>query len=138
MIYVQKITAPEDLQKAFTIRDNVFVHGQNVPARLEHEHDDNSHHFLATINDIPVGAARWRKTEQGYKLERFAVLKEYRGRGIATAMIKSVLADLPEDATYIYLNAQLDAVSVYEKNGFMKVGEQFEEAGIQHFKMVKV
>jgi predicted GNAT family N-acyltransferase len=137
MIYVQKVTAPEDLQKAFTIRDNVFVHGQNVPARLEHEHDDISHHFLATIDNIPVGAARWRQTDQGYKLERFAVLKEYRGKGIAVAMINSVLADLPQDATYIYLNAQIDAVPVYEKNGFVKVGEQFEEAGIQHFKMVK-
>jgi predicted GNAT family N-acyltransferase len=137
MISVQKITAPEDLQKAFAIRDNVFVHGQNVPAHLEHEHDDIAHHFLATVNDIPVGTARWRKTEQGYKLERFAILQEYRGKGIAAAMIKSVLADLPEDATYIYLNAQIDAVSVYEKNGFIKVGEQFEEAGILHFKMVK-
>lgn len=137
MIYVQKATAPEDLQKAFTIRDNVFVHGQNVPARLEHEHDDISHHFLATVDNIPVGAARWRKTEQGYKLERFAVLKEYRGKGIATAMINSVLSDLPQDATYIYLNAQIEAVPVYEKNGFIKIGEQFEEAGIQHFKMVK-
>lgn len=63
MIAVQKIVSPKDLEKAFTIRDNVFVHGQNVPARLEHEHDDISHHFLATVNDIPVGAARWRKTE---------------------------------------------------------------------------
>lgn len=127
----------EDLQKAFAIRDTVFVHGQHVPARLEHEDDDIAHHFLATVGDIPVGAARWRKTEQGYKLERFAVLEEYRGKGIAAAMIKTVLADLPEDATYIYLNAQLDAVPVYEKNGFVKIGEQFEEAGIQHFKMEK-
>jgi predicted GNAT family N-acyltransferase len=137
MISVQKVTEPEGLQKAFAIRDKVFVHDQHVPARLEHEHDDASHHFLATVDDIPAGAARWRKTEQGYKLERFAVLKEYRGRGIAAAMIKAVLSDLPKDATYIYLNAQVDAVPVYEKNGFIKIGQQFEEAGIQHYKMVK-
>lgn len=137
MISVQKVTEPEGLQKAFAIRDKVFVHDQHVPARLEHEHDDVSHHFLATVDDIPAGAARWRKTEQGHKLERFAVLKEYRGKGIAAAMIKAVLSDLPKDATYIYLNAQIDAVTVYEKNGFIKVGQQFEEAGIQHYKMVK-
>lgn len=137
MIAVQKVTAQKDLQKAFVIRDRVFVQGQHVPSRLEHEHDDVSHHFLAIVDHIPAGAARWRKTEQGCKLERFAVLKEYRGRGIATAMIKAVLSDLPKDATYIYLNAQMDAVPVYEKNGFMKVGEPFEEAGIQHHKMVR-
>jgi predicted GNAT family N-acyltransferase len=138
MTSIQKITSQKDLEKAFAIRDIVFVQEQGCPADLEHEHDDIAIHFLATFNHIPAGAARWRKTEQGYKLERFAVLKEYRGKGIAAAMIKAVLADLPEEATYIYLNAQIDAVPVYEKNGFQKVGEQFEEAGIRHFKMVKI
>jgi predicted GNAT family N-acyltransferase len=138
MISVQKITAPEDLQKAFAISDEVFVHAQNVPKRLEHEHDDVSHHFLATIDRVPAGAARWRKTDAGYKLERFAVLPAYRRKGVAAGMIEAVLSDLPEDAEYIYLNAQLDAVPVYEKNGFIKTGEPFEEAGIQHFKMIKL
>ena len=137
MITVTKITSAEELEKAFAIRDTVFVQEQGCPADLEHEHDDIAVHFLATASGIPAGAARWRKTEAGYKLERFAVLKAYRGKGIAAAMIEAVLSDLPEDAAYIYLNAQVDAVPVYEKNGFVKVGEQFEEAGIQHFKMVR-
>lgn len=137
MISVRKITAQEDLEKSFAIRDIVFVQEQGCPVDLEHEYDDISHHFLATVGNIPAGAARWRKTEQGYKLERFAVLKEYRGKGVAAAMIKAVLSDLPEVAAYIYLNAQIDAIPVYEKNGFIKVGAQFEEAGIQHYKMVK-
>ncbi|KAA5537446.1 GNAT family N-acetyltransferase [Taibaiella lutea] len=136
MIQVVKITKAEDLQKAFAIRDKVFVQGQNVPAHLEHEHDDVAHHFLAILDNEPVGAARWRKTENGYKLERFAVLDKARGRGIAKAMIAAVLNDIPEEANYIYLNAQLDAVPVYEKSGFVKEGPMFEEAGIQHFKMV--
>lgn len=136
MIQVRKITAPEDLKKAFAIRDKVFVQDQNVPAHLEHEHDDIAHHFLATLNNEVVGAARWRKTENGYKLERFAVLKEARGKGVAKAIIAAVLNDIPKEATYIYLNAQLDAIPVYEKSGFIKQGPMFEEAGIQHFKMV--
>lgn len=137
MLLVSKITAEEDLQKAFAIRDTVFVQEQHCPARLEHEHDETSIHFLATEDGIPAGAARWRRTELGYKLERFAVLKAFRGKGIATAMIRAVLADLPGDADYVYLNAQIDAVPVYEKNGFAKTGPEFEEAGIRHFKMVK-
>jgi predicted GNAT family N-acyltransferase len=137
MIIVQKITSPEDQQKAFSIRDEVFVHGQHVPARLEHEHDEISHHFLATMDGLPAGAARWRKTDLGYKLERFAVLPQYRNKGIAAQMINAVLADLPPEAEFIYLNAQLEAVPVYQKNGFVTVGDQFEEAGIQHYKMVK-
>jgi len=135
MVQVIKVKAAEDLRKAFTIRDKVFVQGQNVPAHLEHENDDMAHHFLATLNGEPAGAARWRKTAHGYKLERFAVLEEARGNGVAKAMIAAVLSDIPKEAAYIYLNAQLDAVPVYEKAGFVKTGDMFEEAGIQHFKM---
>jgi len=136
MIQILKINSQEDLQKAIAIRDEVFVKGQNVPAHLEHENDDVAHHFLAVFNSKPAGAARWRKTEAGYKLERFAVLPEARGNGIAAAMINAVLNDIPKDANYIYLNAQLEAVPLYERAGFAKEGLQFEEAGIAHFKMV--
>lgn len=136
MIQAIKITKTEDLEKAFAIRDKVFVQGQNVPAHLEHEHDDIAHHFLATLNKKAVGAARWRKTDNGYKLERFAVLKEARGKGVAKAMIEAVLKDIPQDATYIYLNAQLEAIPLYERAGFITEGAMFEEAGIQHFKMI--
>lgn len=137
MIQVRKVSAEQDLQQAFSIRDTVFVLEQHCPARLEHEHDEDSVHFLATYDDTPAGAARWRQTESGYKLERFAVLKEFRGKGVAHALIQAVLADLPTDASYIYLNAQVDAVPVYEKAGFAKTGPMFEEAGIQHYKMIK-
>jgi len=137
MTEIRKITAPEDLRQAFAIRDQVFVQEQGCPPELEHEHDDIAAHFLALLDGIPAGAARWRQTESGYKLERFAVLPPYRGKGIATAMIKAVLADLPPAAVPVYLNAQLDAVPLYEKNGFIKVGGQFEEAGILHYKMVR-
>ena len=36
----------------------------------------------------------------------------------------------------IYLHAQLQAIPLYEKHGFVKVGEMFEEATIKHYKMI--
>jgi predicted GNAT family N-acyltransferase len=113
----------------------VFVDEQHCPPELEWEFEDESVHFLGTFNGIPAAASRWRKTEKGFKLERFAVLKEYRGKGIGQALVATVLKDLPEDAEFVYLHAQLDAMPLYAKFGFEKSGEQFEEAGIQHFKM---
>lgn len=101
------------------------------------ENEDVSTHFLALSDHQPCGACRWRKTDKGYKLERFAVLKEFRGQGVGRALIATALDDLPSDANYIYLNSQLDAMSLYAKFGFVAEGDQFEEAGIQHFKMVK-
>ena len=134
-ISVKKITDDTDLQKVFAIRRVVFVNEQKCPPELEWENEDVSTHFLATVSGIPAGASRWRKTENGYKLERFAVLKEFRGMGVGQELVRSVLADLPKDAGYIYLNAQLNAMNLYSRFGFVKVGKQFEEAGIQHFKM---
>lgn len=136
-LQVQKALTKEELEKVFAIRKIVFVDEQNCPPELEWENEDVSIHFLALSDHQPCGACRWRKTDKGYKLERFAVLKEFRGQGVGRALIATALDDLPSDANYIYLNAQLDAMSLYAKFGFVAEGEQFEEAGIQHFKMVK-
>ena len=135
-IAVEKVYDEIALNKVFAIRKTVFVEEQNCPPELEWENEDVSVHFLAKYNNEDAGACRWRKTEKGYKLERFAVLKEFRGKGIAQEMIKAVLNDLPEDAHYIYLHAQLTAVPLYQKMGFVTEGDQFEEAGIQHYKMI--
>jgi predicted GNAT family N-acyltransferase len=135
-IIAGKVTAQADLEKAFAVRKEVFVTGQNVPIALEMENNDVSTHFLATFDGEPAGAARWRKTENGYKLERFAVLDEYRGLGVAQAMVKAVLNDLPANAPMVYLNSQIQAVALYEKFGFEKDGPEFEEAGIKHYKMI--
>ncbi|MGF7082638.1 GNAT family N-acetyltransferase [Mucilaginibacter sp. UYCu711] len=136
-IQVNKVSDPDSLEKVFAIRREVFVGEQNCPPELEWEHEDESTHFLATVDGVPAGASRWRKTANGYKLERFAVLKQFRGKGVAQELVRTVLGDLPPDADYIYLNAQILAVGLYEKFGFVQEGPQFEEAGIQHFKMVK-
>ncbi|MDB5130777.1 MAG: family N-acetyltransferase [Mucilaginibacter sp.] len=136
-IQVTKVTDPAELEKVFAIRREVFVGEQNCPPELEWEFEDESNHFLATINGEPAGASRWRKTDKGYKLERFAVLKKFRGMGVGQELVKTVLADLPADASYVYMHAQLPAIPLYEKFNFEKVGPEFEEAGIRHYKMVK-
>jgi predicted GNAT family N-acyltransferase len=135
-IQVKQINDPTDLDNVFAIRRQVFVLEQNCPPELEWEFEDESIHFLATVDDLPAGAARWRKTDKGYKLERFAVLPEFRGLGVGQALVRSVLADLPADATYVYLHAQIQAIGLYQKLGFEITGPEFEEAGIRHFKMV--
>jgi predicted GNAT family N-acyltransferase len=125
-----------DLKEAFAIRRKVFVEEQHCPPDLEYQNDDVSTHFLAACNGVPCGAARWRKTENGIKLERFAVLPEYRVKGVGAELVKAVLEDIPETAGKIYLNSQLSAVDFYTPFGFRPVGELFEEAGIIHQQML--
>lgn len=124
------------MANVFAIRHEVFVVEQNCPPELEREFEEESNHFLATVNGEPAGASRWRKTDKGYKLERFAVHKNFRGFGVGQALVKAVLNDLPADAGYVYLHAQTPAVSLYERFSFEKDGPEFEEAGIKHYKMV--
>lgn len=136
ILQVIKIKTQEELESAFAIRRKVFVDEQGVDPKLEWDNEDVSTHFLALLDNFPCGACRYRKTDKGYKLERFAVLKEYRGKRVGQALVAAVLDDIPDNAD-IYLNAQHDAVGLYSKFGFSVQGEQFEEAGIKHFKMVK-
>jgi predicted GNAT family N-acyltransferase len=140
-IKVIKISDPDSLSQAFEIREKVFVEEQKVPKEEEiDEYEDQSHHFLATLNGMPCGAARWRITSNGIKLERFAVLQEFRNKGVGSALVKAVLKDIndqPNSSEKIkYLHSQLGAVPLYQKFGFTKKGVIFEECAIQHYKMV--
>ena len=118
------------------IRDVVFIEEQAVDP--EEEFDDfeaSSRHFCGFFLEKPAGTARWRRTEKGIKLERFAVLKNYRNKGLGRALVAAVLKDVFEDnfqAEEIYLHAQVHAIPFYESCGFEARGETFSEAGILH------
>ena len=132
---IKQITNLTELNEAFAIRKQVFCVEQNVSEEIEmDEFDDIATHILAYINDKPVGTARWRFTEEGAKMERFAVLKEYRGKGVGEALVKYTLDKL-RDNDFIYLNAQESVIKFYEKFGFEVIGNRFYEADIPHRKM---
>ena len=135
MTEVKPVQTPAQLDEAHRIRKEVFVKEQNCPEDIEWEFEDESHHFLATVNHVPAGTARWRETEKGIKLERFAVLKEFRTQGIGSKLLKNILNDVPKDGRKIYLHAQLTAKDFYLKHDFKPEGENFWEGGIEHVKM---
>ncbi len=135
-IDIKIIENDDDLQMCQSIRGEVFILEQNISKDVEM--DDtliNATYILATIQDEPVGTARWRYTEYGIKLERFAVLKNYRGMGIGKALVRFILESLKREKN-IYLNAQESVIKFYEKLGFICYGELFIEAEIHHQKMV--
>jgi len=132
---VKIVTSDEERQQAYAIRYEVFVKGQQVPVEIEMDQfDEQAVHVLATLDGQPVGTARWRTTSRGVKLERFAVLKEYRSRGVGAALVRFILQKVDHQAT-IYLHAQEAVVPFYEKYGFVPVGKPFDEVGIKHRKM---
>lgn len=140
MIKVHKIESKKDLEQAFQIREKVFVIEQEVERSEEYdEFEDTSIHFLATENGTPLGTARWRTKGDKIKLERFAVLKEARGKGVGAALVNSVVDDVINSGKkeQMYMHAQVHAVPFYEKLGFKKQGKLFLECDIEHYTMVK-
>lgn len=143
MIRVKKVENDQELKEAFKIREVVFIGEQECPPEEEFDgFDDESTHFIAYIEGEPVGTCRYRNTRKGLKLERFAVLKEHRGSGVGKRLVQTTLGHIEkqnlEKGTLIYLHAQISAMPLYARYGFQKVGEKFEEVGIEHFEMEKV
>ena len=138
MIEIKKFEFKDEeyMRLAHQIRYEVFVLGQNCPEELEWEFEEESTHFLVFKNNIAVATARHRKTNTGYKLERFAVLDSERGKGYGKQVLRAILDDLVDSNTLIYMHAQVQVLPFYEKLGFRKKGEIFEEAGIMHYKMI--
>jgi len=134
-INVKIITSENNLKIAFSIRKKVFVEEQKVPEDIEwDEFEYSANHVLAYIQDKPVGTARWRQTQKGIKLERFAVLPEFRSFGVGKNLVQFILNELINSET-IYLHAQEHVIKFYEYFGFVKKGSKFFEADIPHWLM---
>lgn len=145
MIKVKLISDPSEMERAYEIRRIVFVQEQQVSPEEEYDEFENtSFHFLAWDSqpDQALGTARWRKTSKGIKLERFAVLKEHRKRGVGQALVKEVvrhISSIPENkGLKMYMHAQTHALNFYKPFGFQVEGNEFEEAGILHYRMEKL
>ncbi|KNG93794.1 GNAT family N-acetyltransferase [Pseudaestuariivita atlantica] len=128
----------DDVDTCWAIRRTVFVDEQGVPPELEPDEHDTTDalHVLATVEDEPVGAARIIPYGTTAKIGRVAVLKEHRGQGIGAQLIHACqhLA-AAQGATRTILGAQLSAISFYERLGYHRFGEVFDDAGIDHIMM---
>ena len=83
-IIVNNIVNSADKKKAFEIRDLVFCKEQKVSKTIEFDGlDEFCDQYLAKINELPIGTARIREENKGiFKIERMAVLKEYRKKAL--------------------------------------------------------
>lgn len=121
-----------------SVRYAVFVDEQRVPEEIElDERDPLCSHFLALERDVAVGTARI-DLERG-KIGRLAVLADHRRRGIGRALMKAC-HDLARASALdrVWCHAQVAAVPFYERLGYRVSGETFDEAGIEHVRMIRL
>lgn len=122
------------------IRTKVFQEEQGVSAKLEFDGlDAGATHLLAQINGQAIGTARIRELDgDTVKIERLAVLPDYRKQGIGKQLMRSALSAVTQRGkSLVLVHAQEYVVQLYQQLGFEVVGEKFNEAGIPHVKMIK-
>ena len=121
-------------QLGLALRHRVFILEQNVPPEIERDdYDATATHIVAVFDGDVVGVLRMVALPEHTKIGRVAVDSRFRGRGIATALMRFAM-DLARASgqTRLYLTSQSDKVPLYEKLGFTAFGDEFEEAGIPH------
>jgi predicted GNAT family N-acyltransferase len=130
------IQGEEDLAVAHSIRLEVFVTEQAVPASIEMDGlDDQCQHFMAWQDSSAVATARLRVTPYGYKLERVAVLAAARRQGVGTSLVRCAVGSVPAGAP-LYVHAQDEAIGFWQHMGFVAEGAGFDEGGIAHRRMI--
>ena len=137
-VKVKNVKTSAEKSSVISIRKDVFIKGMNIPKSLEiDDNEDDAHYVLAYLGNTPVGTARWRRTDEGIKFERFAVLDGFRLLGIGRKMTEFIFGQIPK-GEHIYLNSQNTAIEFYKNIGFKSVGPMFEEVGIPHQKMIYI
>ena len=120
---------------AYPIRLAVFVHEQQVPEELELDDDDLTAWHAVVFQDGQA-IATGRLLRNG-KIGRLAILREYRGLGLGSELLKTLVSyGRQEGIKQFFLHAQTSAIGFYERLSFKAIAPVFNEAGIDHIKMV--
>ena len=138
---LKPVVKPIDQWHVINIRQIVFREEQGVDYHEDEilEEELESKTYLIYLKDKVIGTIRYRLVNEQYKIERFAILKEYRGKGYGKQafefLVNLIISQFNPCA--ITLNSQEPVIEFYEKCGFTRQGKMFVEAGINHIKMIR-
>ena len=133
---IKLVRTPQEQKNVLDIRRSVFIDEQQIPVEIEIDaFEESAIYVIAYFDEEAVGTARWREIGNTVKLERFAVLKNYRNKGIGRKLTMFIIDKIPQ-GKIIFLNSQESAIGFYSKLGFISKGPLFKEANILHQKMI--
>jgi predicted GNAT family N-acyltransferase len=134
------VTSNVELPEAFEVRRQVFVREQGISEDLVFDgHDKEALHMVVKDGERVIGSARVQfLADNQAKLERMAILKRYRRKGIGREMLLFLNAVWKDKhVQQVIIHAQFEAAPFYKLCGFDEFGLPFQEAGIKHVKMRK-
>ena len=124
----------DGLSQLKNIREKVFIQEQKVTPQLEWDGmDEKAIHFLVFNDKAAIGCARAIVIKDHMQLGRMAVLKEYRGQGIGSALLEKAMTIAKlNQLSAIYISAQCHAIDFYKKFGFEVTSDIYLDAEIPH------
>ena len=138
---LRPVTTPYQMYLMSDIRIKVFVEEQGFSYDIEmvDEEEKQAKNFLFYLKDTPIGCIRYRQYEDGFKIERFAILKEYRSKGYGRQILNffSDMIGKAFNPCNIYIHAQEMSKDFYLKCGYQITGDPFMEGHVLHYPMVK-
>jgi predicted GNAT family N-acyltransferase len=128
-----------EVEAAMDLRVRVFCDEQGVPRELELDgFDEDSVQIVALDESAIIATCRLREVGGAWKLERMAVDARVRGLGVGGRLLAGAEDEArAEGAEEMLLYAQVPAEPFYAANGYIREGEVFMEAGIEHIAMRK-
>ena len=122
---------------ALSVRYDVFVSEQGVPAELERDDMDPLciHAVAYDADGAPAGTGRL--LPDGH-IGRMAVHRHARGTGVGRLLLEALMArGIADGHKRLVLSAQTHAQGFYARSGFTAHGEITMDAGIPHIEMVR-
>lgn len=131
--------SPRERDDAFAVRIAVFVEEQRIPREEElDELDETAVHAVGYLDGEPVAAGRLVIGDGYAKIGRMAVLASHRGRDYGAAILDALeLEAIARGLREARLSAQLHAAPFYERAGYAREGDVYDEVGIPHVAMRK-
>jgi predicted GNAT family N-acyltransferase len=134
-----KINSPEDLNISYKIRKKVFCEEQKISEKIEFDNLDHlCEHFLIHKDKGYIATARVRpKNKKVFKIERVAVLPEFRRLKVGSLLINEIVEFYLNNKKNksIILHSQVAVEQFYKSLNFISYGDQFYEDGIPHIAM---
>lgn len=120
---------------AQAIRHDVFVIEQHIPVELEWDERDAECLHAVAYDQGGAAIGTGRLLPDGH-IGRMAVRKSARGAGVGRLVLRALMQEAKKrgDRT-VMLNAQTHVEAFYALQGFVRDGDEFEEAGIPHVSM---
>ncbi len=131
------VASGDVLEQCLELRRAVFIEEQQIDEALEMDGlDEDSVHIAAVESGSVLGTARLRRSGRALKVQRVAVHRAARRRGIGTRIMRFIHSYARDRGVQrLRLSAQKEVVAFYHEIGYVADGPPHSEAGIPHQNM---